>query len=551
MAEQKDFSTPRRTFLAAAGLSLAAAASWPRLAPGKGEAIQASLTADLSEILHPLPKTQYGHFIEHLGECIKGGIWAEGEKPEMFLGGVRPELVEAIRSIHPALIRYPGGCFADGYHWQDGIGPRAQRPWRRNRAWGRWGPLWGPPENNHFGTDEFLQLCAAVGAAPMLTVNVGSGTPAEAAAWVEYTNGSSSARWGSERAKNGHPEPYGVNYWFVGNEIYAPGEIGHLTPPEYAKVFRAFAGAMRSADPSVKLIAVGNHYSLSAESKRDLNRDLLQASGQEIDYLSVHQYTPALSPKNFFRFTLAYQQRSRSRSVYYDVLATIEQYRSFLDQTIADVRRYSPANRTIPIAFDEWNLWFSLSDTVKANYNLRDGLWCATVLNLLHQRAPDVPIANLAQMVNCLGIITSDRRGTFLTPSAWVFKLYAENAGARLVRFSVASPAIPHPSQLPAVDASVTISEDRVALFLVNRHLNSSVQLSGRLSGAEFEPEGQAIVLTHSNPVQYNTHHHPEAVRPVSQTLRPFSEQTASGAGLGLLLPPHSLTCLVLKRKSY
>ena len=316
MAKPKKSQTSRRTFLTAAGLSLPAA-SWPGLAAAKrtasGETIPATLTADLSEVLHPLPKTQYGHFIEHLGECIKGGIWAEGEKPEMFLGGVRPELVEAIRAIHPALIRYPGGCFADGYHWQDGIGPRASRPLRANRAWGKLGPQAGPPEDNHFGTDEFLQLCAAVGAEPMLTVNVGSGTAQEAADWVEYANGSASTRWGAEREKNGHAAPYGVKYWFIGNEIFGIYETGHLMPEQYVKVFREYARAMRAVDPSIKLIAVGNHFSRSKASKMDINRQVIEGTAGEIDYLSVHQYVhPPLQLEDYFQFQFVWAERNRS-----------------------------------------------------------------------------------------------------------------------------------------------------------------------------------------------------------------------------------------------
>jgi len=556
MAERKSPPASRRAFLAATGLSLPAmAAGRPVLAASQraapGEAIRATLTADAGEILHPLPKTQYGHFIEHLGHCIKGGIWAEGERLDLFLGGVRPELVEAIRSIHPALIRYPGGCFADGYHWKDGIGPRAGRPLRPNLAWGKLGPQAGPPENNHFGTDEFLQLCAAVGAEPMLTVNVGSGTAAEAADWVEYANGSSLTRWGGERKRNGHPAPYGVKDWFIGNEIFGFYEIGHLTPEQYVKVFREYARAMRAVDPSIKLIAVGNHFSRSKPSKMDINRQVLEGTAGEIDYLSVHQYvhTPRLTLEDFLRFQFVWAERNRSARFYYEILATAEEYRSFLDQTIATVRQSSPAGNPVPIAFDEWNVWYhSYQDIVQANYNLRDGLWCATVLNLLHQRAPDIPIANLAQMVNCLGLITSEPGGTFLTPSAWVFKLYAENAGTHLARFQVESPAVPHPSQMPAVDASVTVSEDRVALFLVNRHLEAPVELTGRLAGIRVEPEVQEQVLTHANPVQYNTLRQPEAVKPRSRMIQPVTGQSQDGLTLSVLLPPHSLTCLVLKR---
>ena len=367
------------------------------------------------EALHALPRTQYGHFIEHLGKCIKGGIWAEGESEDMFLGGVRPELVEAIKSIHPALIRYPGGCFADGYHWQDGIGPRASRPSRRNRAWAKLGPWHGPREDNHFGTDEFLRLCEEVGAGPMLTANVGSGAAAEAAAWVEYCNGPPDSRWGGERARNGRAEPYGVKHWFVGNEIFGIYETGHRSPSQYARTFREFAQAMRRTDPDLKLIAVGNH--AGATNREAINRIVLEGAGPEIDYLSIHQYVPELNAGNLLRYSVMRRHVIPDRGVYYDVMASVRVMEDLIRRSAKEAHRFSPPAKPVKLVFDEWNLWFDfLRDIVIANFNLRDGLWVATMLNLLHRFAPDVPIANIAQMVNCVGIIDSTARGNFPHP---------------------------------------------------------------------------------------------------------------------------------------
>jgi alpha-L-arabinofuranosidase len=496
--------------------------------------------------LHALPKTQYGHFIEHLGRCIKGGVWAEGEEPDMFLGGVRKSLLAAMRSIHPPLIRWPGGCFADGYHWRDGIGARASRPRRRNKAWGKFGPLVGPTEDNHFGTDEFCRLCAELGAEPMLTANVGSGKAEEAAAWVEYVNGGLNTPGGRERAANGHPGPYGVKYWCVGNEIFSISEIGRQTPDQYVQTLRAYGPAMRSMDPSIKLIAVGGD--LPDQPALAINKVVLQGAAEHIDYLSLHQYAPPLDWSHALRYQIGGLQHRDSESVYYDILGTLNQMTRFIEHNSQSLRTYLPAGRKIQFTFDEWNLWFNfVADIVETNYNLRDGLWAASVLNLLHRRAPEVPIANIAQMVNCLGIITSNPRGTSLTPTALAFQLYSECAGEVLLKSTVDGPQLPHESQLPALDLSATRAGDRIALLLINRHYRQEMDLACFLPGFKAEPRATRRELYHRNAAQYNT---PEAPGAVSLTVREELLKVSSEGGassFSVRLPPHSLTCLEFK----
>jgi alpha-N-arabinofuranosidase len=516
--------------------------------PGKASTGDGPVTASVTvepESLHTLPHTQYGHFIEHLGMCIKGGIWAEGESEDMLLGGIRWELIEAARSINPSLLRYPGGCFADGYHWQDGIGPRASRPRKKNRAWGRWGPLVGPTDDNHFGTDEFMGFCEAIGAEPMITVNVGSGTAEEAAAWVEYVNGSKDTRWGGERARNGHPDPFRVKYWFVGNEIFGWHEIGHQTPPEYVKTLHAYSEAMRKADPDIKLIAVGSHNPLDPTGNP--NRTVLEGAGEIIDYLSIHRYVPNPTAYNNLRFQVAHMKGSKSKSIYYDVIGSLRDMERCVEENVRDINAYSPEGKKVPIAFDEWNLWFYfLEDITLNNYNLRDGVWTASMLNLFHKNAPDIPITNIAQMVNCLGIIASTRKGTFLTPSALAFKLYTECAREELVKSSVDCPPIPHESGLPALDLSATRGNGKLALFMVNRHYCSEIIAECEFKGVRVEAGARRREIHHPNPARYNTFREPEAVR-IEERSESF-EVVEKGAGsrLSVRLKPHSITCLEL-----
>ncbi len=536
----------RRKFMAAAGAVILGRTG---KTVGGTDALSAFVTVD-PEPLHRLPHTQYGHFLEHLGKCIKGGVWAEGESDDMFLGGVRWELVEAMRSLKPPCIRYPGGCFADGYHWRDGVGPRDSRPIRKNRAWARQGQAVGPMDDNRFGTDEFMALCEEVGADPMLTVNVGSGTAEEAARWVEYCNGPAKSGPGAERARNGHPEPYNVKYWFVGNEIFSPGEIGSQRPRQYVETFNTFARAMRAADPDVKLIAVGNFIPeiLGLENAgMSANKTVLEGAGAEADYLSIHQYVPQWGLENLMRFGLGDKKTSGSEDIYYEVISMVQRMQYVLERSVRDVKTYSPAGKLVPVAFDEWNLWFdSRADLIQANYNLRDGLWTATMLNLLHRLAPYVPIANYAQMVNCLGMIWSDKDATFLTASGQAFKLYSNHAGEEFLGSTVQSPPIPHKSSLPALDFSATRSGSRLALFLVNRHYDSELEVSCLLrqnrSSRLFAWE-----MHHHDPARYNTVQAPAEVTIKEKREGVAMENINGGTRLTVLMKPHSLACVELE----
>ncbi len=505
------------------------------------------LTVSISvegEPLHALPRTQYGHFVEHLGKCIKGGIWAPGETDDMFMGGVRRELIEQIRAINPSVIRYPGGCFADGYHWKDGIGPRQMRPMRRNRAWGILGKSIGPKEDNHFGTDEFLRFCEELGAEPQLTANVGSGTAQEAADWVEYVNGSADSKWGAERAKNGHAEPYNVKYWFLGNEIFGFHEIGHQDPPTYVNTIKQYAKAMKAVDPDIKIIACGIHAPMRKSDY--IHSTVLKNAGEFFDYLSVHYYaTKPYSPVSFLKYQILNQHKTKSEKVYYDVMGSLKDQEEYLIQCIDDVKKYAPPGKKIGISFDEFNTWYSfLSDLEKANKNLRDGLWLAGSLNMFHRLAPDLPLTNVSQLVNVVGIIMSSEKGTFSTPMAHVYRIYTENAGDQMLASEVSGPALPHSSGIPVLDVSATIKGDKLSMFLVNRHLKGEVAADFTINGLKVDSRAKRIELHHQDAFKYNTYSAPDAVsiREKSDDLTITVNNQSSS--FPLLLPAHSLTCL-------
>jgi alpha-N-arabinofuranosidase len=501
---------------------------------------RASIHIDYQQPGHDISPLIYGHFIEELGMCIQKGLWTpDADDPDYFLGGIRPDVVEAVRSIKPACIRWPGGCFADSYRWRDGIGPMEARRKLPNKVWGRLGKRIGPDVTNQFGTDEFCEFCEEVGAEPMITANVGTASPSEAGNWVDYCNAGTDNRWGAERARNGRERPYATEYWFVGNEMWNYWEPGWCSAEDYARYFAAHAREMRERDPGLKLIAVG----LAQESK-EWNRTVLQEAGEEVDFLSIHAYYPLL-PLTFGPGKLL------QLFGYYWVLQGVSFFEKLLDRSWEAVQEYAPAGRDIKLTFDEWNLWYNFWDIIRTNYNLRDGLFCAGMLNGLIRRADRIPIANIAQMINCIGIIFVDSRGVFITPSGWVFKMFVENTAERFLEARTdCDHIITRKADLPVLNATASRDDkgEALKLFVVNQHLGEEIASQIKVFG--FSPANEALVqeLYHDDAFRYNTLSQPEAVVPDTRQLRLTVVQGEDGSSISYSFPPHSVTAISLKR---
>ncbi len=520
----KDIS--RREFLSALTISAAGL-----LAP-RSKAVKAEksfqLELDFKTSLHQIPKTIYGHFIEELGKCIEGGIWRPEKGKNQFLDGIDWELIEAIKLIKPALIRFPGGCFADNYHWQDGIGPREKRIPKPNRAWGRYGKLIGPTVSNQFGTDEFIAFCREVVAQPMITVNVGSGTPEEASAWVEYCNGSPKSRWGSLRAKFGHPEPYKVKYWCVGNEAWNPLD-GKFSAEEYARRYLEFARAMRKVDPEIKLIAVG-----WTEPGNKWNQTVLEIAGEELDYLSIHSYYPLMPVVGDLMKWTSYQKV---------INGALSRFKKDLNKGISALENFSPKGKEVKISFDEWNLWFSPWELYQTNYNLRDGLVISAMLCELQKLADKVELACLAQLVNTIGIIISTGRGTFLTPSAWAFHIFTKYGQDEYLKHKLLADG-----DIPLyLSATRNKEKNQLSIFFVN--LSKRKSLKGKIIIQGFVPEEKAelALLWHQNPMKYNSFENPREVAPKISQQKLQIKRISDKAIFAVNLPSHSLLAISLK----
>lgn len=453
----------------------------------------------------------YGHFIENLGKCIYGGLLRR-------LGAgweVNPAVKEALTALHPTVIRWPGGLFADGYHWRDGIGPPHLRPTRPNRYWRRFGPLMGPRDPNVFGTDEFIALCREVGAEPLINVNLATGTPGEAADWVRYCTGR-------------------VRWWGVGNEQYGFWALGHCSPAAYARRYLEFREEMLDADPGILTMVVGTDGSFMPE----WNRIVLDIIGDKADLLSFHAYVPG------FEHFLSYLRRERRDpdGVYYAMVgagAEVERRISWTEDTL---RASLGPHSHIRLALDEWNLWWKPTQTYRAVFTMREALAVAGILNTLHRNAHIVEMANIAQLVNVLGLILVVGDEVKLNSIYHPFLLFAQEAGRFLVPLEVESDSyctpplglIPALDKVPYLDVSATLSlgKDRVAAFLVNRHLTEEIVVDVKVS--EFLVLWAKLnVLTASSPAGRELHLEKSAL-PVT------------GPGSRLTLSPHSIAVLVM-----
>lgn len=453
-----------------------------------------------------------------------GTLWlgAVSLMPADHVQGMRRDVLEAIKAIKPPIVRWPGGNFVSGYHWHDGIGDPDRRPPRWDRAWNAW-------EWNDFGTDEFLRFCREVGAEPYICANAGEGCAEEAAAWVEYCNGPADSRYGSLRAANGHPEPYNVRVWGLGNEMYGRWQLGHLDPEKYALKAVEMAQAMRAASPvPLELVGVG----VEADGWDRWNHRVVPLLAHQMEYYSVHYYRGV-------------DVADAPETQYLVVLESLPQVERMLARTAEILAERSPTGRPLPIAFDEWNIWMNISRAetgLEADYTLRDGLWACGIFHLLHRLGDRVKMANLAQLVNVLGALRTNQTQLMKTPLYWAFYLYTNHFGSRFVPAQVEQSFLT--PGLPTVDISAALSDDgsRLHLAAINFHPSEAVRVEWHLHGFEPAEEVEEARMTAADPMAANHLGGPEVVR-VETRSRKWAEVLQEP------LPPHSVTLWTLRRR--
>jgi len=428
---------------------------------------------DPDRLTKTVSKYIYGHFIEHLGRCIYGGIYEEGSSLSDERG-FRKDVMEPVKKLKVPILRWPGGNFASNYHWEDGIGPKDQRPARFDLAWRR-------VETNRFGTDEYIEYCREIGAEPYICVNLGTGTLDEALRWLEYCNGEGKTYYANLRRKYGCVEPYGMKFWGIGNEMYGEWQVNHMNANEYAKTAKEYARWMKVLDPSIKTVAVGC-------DDPEWNLKVLNIAGAHIDYLSYHFYTGSED--------------------YYETVSTVYLLKERLLglKKLIDMSRASQ-NKQIKIALDEWNVWYRVTeDGLEEPYELKDGLFACAVLITLQKMSDIVPIANLAQLVNALGAIHTESDGLYLTPVYKAFELLANHSGQNLIETHIETETYDMDGRMfftktpfklrdvPYMDASATVSADGKKLYLavVNYKKEDAVKVSITIKGM-----GEKIACAH------------------------------------------------------
>jgi alpha-N-arabinofuranosidase len=504
--------------------ALALAAAWPALAA-------VTVTIDAT---HPGPtinKNVYGQFAEHLGTGIYEGLWVGPQSSIPNTKGWRNDVVGALKQLHVPLVRWPGGCFADEYHWKDGIGPRSKRPVKVNTNWG------GVEESNAVGTHEFFDLADLLGADAYVNGNLGSGSVQEMADWVEYLTSSSKSTLANLRRKNGREQPFKVAYFAIGNEAWGCG--GNMTPAYYAdlyKQYNSFLKAPKAARP--KMIASGGNENGTAWT------DVLSAQLKgQTDAISFHYYTIPTGQWEGKGAATGFQEAewisTLKNTLRMDSL--IKTNEAFLDKNDPD--------KKIGLFVDEWGTWYDVEKGTNAGFlfqqnTLRDAVVAALNFNIFHDHAARVQMTNIAQMVNVLqAMIITDKRRMLLTPTYYAYQMYVPFQDATTLPAVVTgdTPYTLGATSIPGISVSAARAKDgKVYLALVNTHPGQSADVAVDLGGQRIAGAlGQ--VLTAAAMDAHNTFEQAGVVKPV-----PFAGKAVDGK-LTLSVPAKAVMVVALE----
>jgi len=485
--------------------------------------------ADTRRTIAPINREVFGSFLEHLGRCIYDGIYDPQSKLS-DANGFRKDVMDEIRKLAVPIIRYPGGNFVSGYDWLDGIGPKQNRPTVLDKAW-------NTIDSNQFGTDEFMAWCKLVGTEPLMGLNLGTGTPEQAAALVEYCNQGQGTRWSDLRRKNGIADPYNVKHWCLGNEMDGPWQIGHMTATEYGLKAQDAARQMHYVDPSLKLIACGSS-GPGMPTYLEWDREVLEQCYDYVDAISLHRYFNNTDETNHDSSKFVALNLSMERQ--------IEEVAAVCDM----VRGHKRSKKTLWLSFDEWNVWYrerngdgkrlAAPHLLEEIYNLEDALLVGGIINTLIRKSDRVKVACLAQLVNVIAPIMTNSTGLFRQtiyyPYSWGLA-YARGSALDLL---VDSPTYETPGlgAVRYVDVAGTLDPQtgKSALFLLNRDLNNSRSVEIFWEGSAPRATESAL-LTGSDLKAVNSFEAPNRIAPQK------ADKPVTSAGKTTLeLPPRSYT---------
>ena len=496
---------------------------------------QVTITADTGNAKEKISKHIYGHFSEHLGNCIYGGIWVGEDSSIPNTNGIRADVADALIEAGIPSLRWPGGCFADEYHWKDGIGPKNKRPPMINTHWGM------VSEDNSFGTHEFLELCELLGCEPIFAGNVGSGTVRELSEWVEYVNADIKSLMTMLRAENGHPEPWYVKYWNIGNESWGCG--GNMTPEIYFDNMVQYSTFMRNY-PGKRLykIIVGPGGSDTEWTERLLKKAADNGKLGMFNAISMHYYTV---PGPSWR-----QKGSATEFGEKEWIVTIRKalgIEGLIEKNIEIFKKYSPW-RKIGLAVDEWGCWHNEEPGTKGGFlyqqnTLRDAMVAALSLNIFNNHCDWVKMANIAQTVNVLQamILTKDAE-IVKTPTYYVYKMFKVHQDATLIPTELESPVYDFGDEsIPALSVSASKNDaGEVHFTLANFDPHNSHKIKIPVeSGLDFS---YGEILTSAEINDFNDFGKEEKV-----TTSEFKHAKVSDNNLEFEIPAKAILMLELK----
>lgn len=510
-------------------IGLFMAGSWPvRLTSQTSRAGKTEIIVSVDSMAGVIDANLYGQFAEHLGTCIYGGVWVGEESPIPNTRGIRNDVVTALKNLQVPVLRWPGGCFADEYHWMDGIGPKPQRAKMVNTNWG------GVVEDNSFGTHEFLDLCELIGAEPYISGNLGRGTVDELARWIEYTTSDGDNPMANLRRKHGRAEPWRITYWGIGNESWGCG--GRMRPEYYSDLARHYSTFMKNyGHNQVYKIASGPN---SVDTV--WTRVVMERTGQLIDGLGLHYYTSAGSkPAADF-----------DEKGWFDVIKKTLYMDDLLHLHTRIMDRYDPGKK-VALIVDEWGTWYAVEPGTNPSFlyqqnTMRDAIVAASNLNIFHHHCERVRMTNIAQMINVLqSMILTDKEKMVLTPTYHVFEMYNVHQNAIHLPLSLKTGRYTYQEDsVPSVNASASMdSKGLVHISVCNLHPKQAEKVT--ISIPNFDAQKvTARLLTAATMNALNSFDKPNQVVPVA-----FSGFTVIKDKLELNMPAKSVIVFELQGK--
>ena len=496
-----------------------------------GFAQQNTIAINSSAAKYIINKNIYGHFAEHLGRCIYDGFYVGDTSKIPNTNGVRNDIIAALKRLKIPNLRWPGGCFADTYHWKDGIGPKDKRPAMVNKWWG------GVTEDNSFGTHDFLNMCELLGAQPYLSGNVGSGTVQELADWVQYTNFKGKSPMSDLRTQNGRTEPWNVKLWGIGNEAWGCG--GNMKPEYYADEYRKYATFIADWENTGGLLRIASgasdaDYNWTETLMKNIPLNML--GGVAMHHYSVLDWNKKGPAVEF------------SEEQYFGIMKQALLMEELVTKHAAIMDKYDPKQK-IALVVDEWGGWYDVEKGANPGFlyqqnTIRDAMIAGVTLNIFNNHADRVRVANLAQCVNVLqAVILTNKEKMILTPTYHVMEMYNVHQGATLLPLTVTgNNYVFNGEKLPAISASASKDNTGVIhISLVNIDPDHAQKIELNI-GEEKVKEVTSKILTSKKLQDYNSFTEPEKIKPA-----PFKELVLNKNIITITLPPTSVIVITAK----